>query len=102
MRTIRLSQTFFIQLHTLLEQGYTRFGERVVLEKRDRVFRLIESHLVSYPRIPRDPKHGLCVYPVRKTPFILVYDYDDVELRVMFVFHASADYAGVDPSTVEW
>ena len=102
MRQVRLSRTFFDQLHILLEQGYPKFGERVVLEKRERVFRLIENHLVHYPRIPRDPRHGLCVYPVRKPPFVVVYDYDDVELRVMFLFHEHDDYANLDPNLVEW
>jgi mRNA-degrading endonuclease RelE of RelBE toxin-antitoxin system len=102
MRRVRLSKTFFQQLHTLLEQGYPKFGERVVLEKRDLVFRLIEQHLARYPRVPRDPSHGLCVYPVRKTPFALVYDYDDAELRVLFIFHKHADLSDLDPGMVEW
>ena len=101
MRRVRLSKTFFQQLHILLEQGYPMFGERVVLEKRNRVFRLIEQHLISYPKIPRDPTHGLCVYPVRKTPFVVVYDYD-AELRVLFVFHKHADLRDLDPRVVEW
>lgn len=102
MRRVRLSRTFLDQLHTLLEQGYPRFGQPVVLDKRERVFKLIENHLAHYPRIPRDPKHGLCVYPVRKTPFVVVYDYDDKELRVCFVFHEHDDYANLDPKSVEW
>ena len=73
-----------------------------MLEKRDLVFRLIEQHLAGYPRIPRDRKHGLCVYPVRKTPFMLVYDFDDAELRVLFAFHKHADLSDLDPSAVEW
>jgi mRNA-degrading endonuclease RelE of RelBE toxin-antitoxin system len=102
MRRVPLSKTFFQQLHVLLEQGYPKFGERVVLEKRDLVFHLIEQHLTLYPRIPRDPKHGLCAYPVRRTPFVLAYDYDDAELRVLFVFHKHADLTDLDPSAVEW
>jgi len=102
MRQVRHSRTFFQQLHLLLEQGYPKFGERVVLEKRNLVFRLIEQHLAAYPKIPRDPKHGLCVYPVRKTPFVLVYDYDDAELRVLFVFHKHADLSDLNQSMVEW
>lgn len=102
MRRIRLTRTFFAQLHDLLEQGYPRFGERVVVEKRELVFELIERHLARYPRIPRDPRHGYCVYPVRKTPFVLVYDFDDDELRVLFIFHKSSDLSAADLSKVEW
>jgi hypothetical protein len=47
MRRVRLSKTFFEQLHVLLEQGYPKFGGRVVIETRDRVFRLIEQHLAA-------------------------------------------------------
>ena len=59
---MRLSKTFFQQLHILLEPCYPKFGERVVLEKRNRVFRLIEQHLISYPRIPLeiDPERSWC------------------------------------------
>jgi hypothetical protein len=42
------------------------------------------------------------VYPVTKTPFVVVYDYDDTELRVMFIFHARADLRSIDPVSVEW
>ena len=102
MRRVRLSRTFFDQLHQLLKQGYPKFGERVVLEKRDRIFRLIEQHLARYPRVPRNHRHGLCVYPVRGTPFVLLYDYDDEELRVLFVFHRAADLSDIDPFAAEW
>ncbi len=102
MRRVRVSRTFFDQLHTLLEQGYPRFGERIVLEKRERVFHLIENHLAHYPRVPRDSQHGLCVYPVRRTPFVVVYDYDEEEVRVMFLFHERDHYANLDARAVEW
>ena len=102
MRRVRLSKTFLDQLDTLLEQGYPRFGARVVLEKRDRVFSVIANHLTAYPKIAPDPTLGMCVYPVSRTPFILIYDDDDAELRVHFVLHSSADRTELDPTNAEW
>ena len=102
MRRVQLSQTFIAQFDNLLEQGYPQFGERVVLEKRERVFRLIEDHLAHYPRMPRSADHGLCVYPVRGTPFVLIYDFDDAELRIYGIFHGRADLGPFDPGSVDW
>ena len=86
----------------MIEQGYPRFGERAVTEKRDLVFEVIHHHLVMYPRTSRDPQLGLCVYAVSKTPFVLLYDYDDVELRILFVVHKRADLRQLDPTSAEW
>ena len=102
MRRVRLSKTFRDQLDELIAQGYPKFGERVVTEKRDAVLRTITEHLAAYPRRPRDDRHGYCVYPVSKTPFVLIYDFDDHELRVLFIFHGRDDLRRLDPSTVEW
>lgn len=72
MRLVRLSQTFRDQLDELIAQGYPKFGERVVTEKRDQVLHIITKHLARYPRRPRHPRHGMCVYTVSKTPFVLI------------------------------
>ena len=102
MRRIRLSRTFRDQLDALIAQGYPRFGERVVTEKRDLVLHTITEHLARHPRRPRHPQHGMCVYAVSKTPFVLIYDYDADELRVHFIFHGADDMSQLDPKTVEW
>ena len=102
MRRVRLSKTFLDQLDILLEQGFPRFGAAVVTEKRDRVFRLITSHLAHYPKIPIDPDLGLYIYPVSQTPFILIYDFDDAELRVHFILPGASDRSGLDPASAEW
>jgi hypothetical protein len=46
--------------------------------------------------------HGLIVYPIDKTPFIVVYEYDDAELRVHFIFIRSKPIDDIDPATAEW
>ena len=103
MRDVRLSRTFFEQLHTLLEQGYPRFGAAVVAEKRNRVFAFIESYLAYFPSAKRsDPISHLTAHGVDKTPFVILYDYDDLELRIHFIVHKSADRSKIDLSSAEW
>ncbi len=102
MRRVRFSKTFRDQLDELITQGYPKVGERVVTEKRDLVLRAITDYLASHPGRPRDAQHGLWVYSVSKTPFVLIYDFDDDELRMLFIFHGRDDLGRVDSITVEW
>jgi hypothetical protein len=32
----------------------------------------------------------------------MLYDFDDTELRVHFIFHRHADLRDLDPGSVEW
>lgn len=102
MRLVRLSRTFNGELVELLSQGIPRFGARVVADKQALVFGTIENYLVHFPMRPIDPVLGLCACRVDKTPFVLLYDYDDAELRVHLVIHESADRALVDLAAVVW
>ena len=103
MRTVRLSKTALDQLNTLLAQGVRPFGVRVVAEKRDRVYDTIERFLAVHPaaKTPH-PALGLRVYPIARTPFVVLYDFDDAELRVHFIFHRHADLRDLDPASAEW
>ena len=103
MRLIRVSLTFNDQLNDLLEYGELRFGRALVEEKKARVYSTIRKHLAFFPasRV-RDPELGLHFYPVTGTPFVLVYDYDDAELRIHFVLHKRADRSQIDPADVDW
>jgi plasmid stabilization system protein ParE len=102
MRRIRLSKTYDDELEALLEQGIPGFGVRVVRASRNRVERAIEQTLVQHPRRPIDPQLGVCTYHVSKTPFVLLYDYDDRELRVHLIIHGSMDRAAIDLTKVVW
>ncbi|MEQ1712376.1 MAG: hypothetical protein ABL908_13380 [Hyphomicrobium sp.] len=63
----------------------------------------IQGFLVTYPEAKQPhPSLGLRVYPIRRTPFIVIYDFDDAELRVHFVLHEHADLADLDPALVAW
>ena len=102
MRSIRLSRSFNDELVALLEQGVLRFGAKVVAEKRALVFRTIQFYLAEYPVRSVDPELGVCTYAVTGTPFVLLYDYDDSELRIHLVIHGAADRTQIDLATVKW
>ena len=102
MRSIRYSQSFYEELATLLEQGIDRFGPAVVAQKRADVLGTIKDYLAHHPRRPVDDVLGICAYQVRTVPFVILYDYDDSELRVHLVIHASADRTQVDLGAVVW
>ncbi len=100
MRGIRTSRTFDDQLVDLLAFGEQAFGRRVADEKRLRVYRTIRQFLAVHPATKQpDPVHGLCVYPIARTPFVVLYDFDDNEIRLHFVFHRSADLSGLEPNS---
>ena len=103
MRNVRFSQTFLDQLHDLLGQGVDRFGLRVVAEKKARVYDVIEHHLAQFPATTtRNPHLGLYSYPISRTPFVVIYDFDEHELRVHFVIHQRADRSRIDPKVAIW
>ena len=103
MRAIRLSRTFVDQLNELLDQGEQRFGRAIIEEKKALVYATIRKHIAYFPASRmHDPGSGLSAYPVSKTPFVLLYDYDDAELRIHFVLHKRADRNRVDPTDIEW
>ena len=102
MRAIKLSRTFNEELAELLAQGIDRFGHIVVAQKRALVFHTIQNFLAHYPVRPIDPDLGICAYPITSAPFVVIYDYDDDELRVHLIIHASADRTLIDLSTVIW
>jgi mRNA-degrading endonuclease RelE of RelBE toxin-antitoxin system len=102
MRRVKYSQSFFEEFATLLEQGIDRFGPTVVAAKRKKALDTISGILACYPRRSVDPGLGICAYQVRTTPFVVLYDFDDDELRIHLVIHASADRTSVDLSAIVW
>ena len=103
MRTVRLSITFNDQLNELLDYGEPIYGAALVEEKKRAVFHTIKNILAHYPAAKKpNAKLGLTVYAVTKTPFILLYDFDDAELRVHFIFHHRASLKNLDPTSADW
>lgn len=103
MRTVRLSKTFERQLADLLDYGEQRFGRAVAAASKTRVERAIRDFLVAFPRAKTtDADLGLTRYPVTRTPFVLLYDFDDAELRVHFLFQEHVSLDELDPSAAEW
>ena len=103
MRVVRYSKTFARAIDALLAQGEPKFGPAVVRSKRKLVRDTAEHYLAHFPAA-KQPDHalGLTIYPIGKTPFVILYDYDDVGLRVHFVFHKNADLTELDPASAEW
>jgi hypothetical protein len=103
MRRVRRSRTAIEGLQTLLAQGLTRFGIHVINEKQRIVDNVIETYLAEHPQNGfRDSRRGFYHYPITDTPFTVVYEYDDAELRVLFIVHQRADRRRLDPTAVEW
>ena len=101
MRRVRVSKTYQDELRTLLSQGLPRFGVDLVAAKRDLVELTIE-YLARHPRRPKDRYLDIWSYTVTGAPFVLLYDFDDTELRVHLIVHAAADRTLIDLASVEW
>lgn len=102
MRRIVRSRTYVRQLQGLLDYGARAFGSEVVGTKLARVDRVLE-HIAHFPATGTpDPQLGLLVYPISKTPFVAIYDFDDDELRVHFIVHGRADRSRLDANDVVW
>lgn len=102
MRRVVRSRTYVAQLKTYIQQGTEAFGSVVAARSLARIDHTIEHHLAHYPKKPIDDQLGLYVYAVTHTPFVLIYDFDDDELRVHFIVPARADRTAIDPLSAHW
>jgi hypothetical protein len=103
MRSVVRSRTYVAQLKDLLDQGIEPFGVAVVEQKLALVDHTLEVFLARHPKAKRpDRRLGLRVYPVSDTPFLVLYDFTETELRAHFIFHKSASLEDLDPGSAEW
>jgi hypothetical protein len=102
MRRVVRSRTYVAQLKILIQQGADVFGAAVAERTLARIDHTIEEHLARYPEKPIDGQLGLYVYAVSRTPFVLIYDFDEEEIRVHFIVPARADRTSIDLTSVEW
>ncbi len=105
MRSVRYSVTARNQLRDLLTAGVPRFGAQVVADKRDRVYDTIDNFLARFPATKKP--HAtlrLVIYPITDTPSLVLYDFDDAELRIHFVLlkGAGTRLEDLDPASAEW
>ena len=103
MRTVRYSLTAERMFHAMLHEGAEKFGVDVAEEKRRLLVNCVRDYLAEHPH------HGLRTrgksflhYPVQSTPFTVVYDYDNNELRVLYILHKRADRRNLTPTNVDW
>ena len=76
----------------MLRQGLGKFGLEVVKQKQQLVDAIIDEFLTEFPHLGlRTPRKLFYHYPVSRTPFTVIYEYDDNELRVLFIVHQSAN-----------
>ncbi len=104
-RKVRYSKTFVDRLLDYTDLGEIKYGERLAQEKKRLVFALLDDTIALTPAIKRrHSKLGLVVYSISGTPFIVIYDYDDEEIRVMSCFLRGAGdrIEDFDPADVEW
>ena len=104
-RTVIYSKTFIERLLDFTDRGEQEYGERVAQEKKRLVFALLDDTIAASPAIKlRHPELGLVVYPVAKTPFIVIYDFDAHEVRVFtcLLKGAGTRLEDFDPAAVEW
>ncbi|MEQ1696227.1 MAG: type II toxin-antitoxin system RelE/ParE family toxin [Hyphomicrobiaceae bacterium] len=102
-RAVKLSKTFNDQLVDQIDHGEQRFGRRVAEQKKEKVLATIEGLLARNPAVKRPhPALGLVIYPVTDTPFIVLYDFTETELRVHFILHKNASLEDLDPGAAEW
>jgi hypothetical protein len=102
-RRVVRSKTATDGLARLVAQGRPKFGGKVVASKVLKLDRTISQYLAASPhRGLVDQATGLRFYPVTDTPFVIVYEYDERELRVLFITHASADRSPLERANVRW
>ena len=103
MRIVKVSKTFDAALDELLSFGASRFGRRVADEKLDDVLATVRNVLAVRPQMGTfEPRLRLYRYEIRRVPFVVLFDYDDRELRLYTVVHARSDIPNTDLSEIAW
>ncbi len=72
-------------------------------KKRALVVSTIHDFLARHPDAKRrHPRLNLVVYPISKTPFVVLFDFNDADLRMHFIFHEHSSLEDFDPTSAEW
>ncbi len=87
----------------MLAETEQRYGLVVAGQKRGIVMHCIQSTLARFPGLKAvDVDIGCVVYPVSKTAWSILYDFDEQELRVHFIVYATENLEDLDPHSAEW
>ena len=103
MRHVQIAASARSFFQTMLEQGADKFGLAVAMEKERLVYQTLESQVAEDPHLGIYDQHlNLFTYHVSETPFVLVYEYDETDVRVLFIVHERADRRRLDTANVAW
>jgi plasmid stabilization system protein ParE len=103
MKRVVYAKTFEADFSFLLKQGLERFGSEIVAEKAVAVLDAVDTLLARQPGLGK-PVAGLSLmrYHINKTPFVVLYDVRDNDLRVHTVVHARSDIPNTNLTHVSW
>ena len=103
MRQVRIAASAHAFFQSMLEQGAEKFGIPVAQEKERIVHDTLHGTVAEHPHRGRhDERLSLYTYHVGTTPFVLVYEFDEAEVRVLFIVHERADRRRLHRRDVSW
>ena len=103
MRSLRLSNTFIDELHALLAAGISDYGAELVGKKYNKIYDVINDVLLPFPEGKRmNPELSVHAFPVSSTPFVVFYEFDDVEVRILSIWPSKSDIRQFDVRRIQW
>jgi plasmid stabilization system protein ParE len=103
MIKLRVARSALATFDRMLEQGAEKFGLDLVLQKQALVQSALSGLLCDIPHLGRwDLTLKLYSYSITDTPFVIFYEYDDEEVRVLFISHQRADHRRLHRDDVTW
>jgi hypothetical protein len=104
MRSIRFSLTALQSLELLLGLGSAYYSDEFLTYQKNRVFDSVRVHLLAFPEACPVNKtfRNLRIYNVKHTPFAVVYDFDDTELRIRQIVHRRANRTPASVANIQW
>jgi plasmid stabilization system protein ParE len=104
MRTVRFSVAAENNLTAMLADGAAHYSQSFLEAQRSRVYATILRTIAPFPDMRPQNHHfdGLRLLSIKHTPFTVVYDFDDAEVRILQVLHRRAAMTRARLSNIEW
>jgi plasmid stabilization system protein ParE len=104
MRTVRISVTAENSLTAMLVDGAAHYSLPFLEAQRSRVYATILRTIAQFPDMrPQNVNFdGLRLLSIKHTPFTVVYDFDDAEVRILQVLHRRAAMTRARALNIEW